>query len=158
MQHGARVVLVFEVDGHRYGVDSRAVQEIVRAVQPARLPEAPAVVAGVINARGALVPLIDLRTRFGLTRTPVRASDVFVIVKSATRTLALIADAVNELVRVPENSIVAVQESVPSASFLAGAALLPDGVLLLCDIELFLDQLERSLLDRALQSAPETHA
>src|SRR4051794_6170529 len=50
------VVLVFEIEGHRYAIDTDSVLEIVRAVQPTRLPRAPRVITGVINARGELLP------------------------------------------------------------------------------------------------------
>src|SRR5689334_23103108 len=86
------VVLVFEVMGHRYGVPTSVVREVLRAVQPARLPGAPAVVMGVINVRGQLAALVDLRARFGLPPAPLAASDVFVLCEPAGRLVAFRAD------------------------------------------------------------------
>ncbi|MDB4972662.1 MAG: Positive regulator of CheA protein [Myxococcaceae bacterium] len=144
------VVLVFEIEGHRYAVDTDTVTEIVRAVQPLRLPKAPAVIAGVINARGSVLPLLDLRVRFGLSQVPLRAHDVFVLVQTPKRRLALRADRASELMRVPRSVIVSLRDAVPRAEFAAGTAVLPDGLLLICDVELFLDEAETRALDQAL--------
>ncbi|MDB4987566.1 MAG: Positive regulator of CheA protein [Myxococcaceae bacterium] len=151
------VVLVFELDGHRYAIDTDSVLEIVRAVQPVRLAKAPAVIAGVINARGEVLALLDLRARFELPTTPVRVHDVFVIVQSQTRRLALRADRASELMRVPRASMSALGTTA-RADYLAGTVLLPDGLLLICDVELFLDEAERASLDRALVAHTESAA
>jgi purine-binding chemotaxis protein CheW len=145
-------VLVFDIDGHRYGIDTARVREIVRAVLPARLPNAPAVIAGVLNVRGQAVPLIDLRARFGFAARALHPSEVFVLVQSEARLLAFRADAVQGMLRVQRASIAPMGETVPRAAYAAGTALLPDGLLLLCDIELFLDQAEQATLDGALDA------
>jgi len=149
-------VLVFEIAGHRYGIESARVQEIVRAVEPARLPRAPAVIAGVINVRGHVVPLVDLRARFGLAPAPLRPSEVFVLIPSGARLLAFRADRALALARVDRAGIAPMTTTVPRASYAAGTAVLPDGVLLLCDIELFLDEAERATLDGALRAHEES--
>jgi purine-binding chemotaxis protein CheW len=149
------VVLVFEVEGHRYAIDTDSVHEIVRAVSLVRLPRAPRVITGVINVRGEVLPVLDLRARFGLPARSLRLSDVFVIVETQRRRWALRADGANELMRVPRASIALLRESVPRAEYLAGTAVLPDGLLLICDVELFLDEAERSTLELALAEQVE---
>jgi purine-binding chemotaxis protein CheW len=143
-------VLVFEVAEDRYGVEASAVQEIVRAVQAMRLPSAPAVVRGVINVRGEIVPLIDLRVRFGLPAAPLSSSEVFVLASSGRRLVAFRADRAQALIKVARDDIAQLSEAVPHARYAAGAAKLPDGVLLLCDLESFLDEAERTTLTEAL--------
>jgi purine-binding chemotaxis protein CheW len=148
------LVLVFDVDGEAYGIDAKRVQEIVRAVLPTRLPAAPRVITGVINFRGEVVPLIDLRARFGAACEPVRRSDVFVILqrlRGNTRRIALRADGVRELRRIPQDCLVPMQETAPGAAYAVGTLLLPNGVLLLCDVEAFLDEAERLTLTSALR-------
>lgn len=148
-------LLVFEIDGHRYGVETSRVREIVRAVWPARLPSAPAVIAGIINVRGAVVPLVDLRARFGFAPRPLSPSEVFVLVPSQARLLAFRADRVLAIERVARARIAPMTSTVPRAAYAAGTAVLPDGVLLLCDIELFLDEAERATLAGALSKVDE---
>jgi purine-binding chemotaxis protein CheW len=145
------VVLVFEIERHRYGIETATLSEIVRAVQPIRLPKAPAVVLGLINVRGTAVPLIDLRLRFGLAQRPVRSDEVFLLARARGRSCALRADVALELVRVPRASIVPAPERV---DYLAGTAVLDDGLLLICDLDTFLDQAELASLDAALEAAP----
>lgn len=162
MQHSARghqlAVLVFEVEGHRYGVPANEVHEIVRAVMPARLPRAPAVIVGVINVRGRAVPLVDLRARFGLSPRALTPDEVFVLVAAGARMLAFRADRALELARVPRDALAPIAESVPRASFVAGTVVLPSGVLLLCDVTQFLDEAELKTLDGALSAEPEPAA
>ena len=146
-------VLVFEVDGHRYGVAAERVREIVRAVMPLRLPAAPRVIIGVINVRGRTVPLIDLRARFHLNSRPLGVDEVFVIVDTGARVFAFRADRALEVVTVPRSELADIAESVPRASYLAGTVPLPGGLLLLVDVALFLDEAERATLDAALDDA-----
>lgn len=155
VQRDQLVVLVFEVDSHRYALDTDCVLEIVRAVQPARLPKAPAVITGVINARGEVIPLLDLRLRFGLPAAPIRVHDVFVIVQTGLRRLAFRADRACALARVPLHDFAPLRHSVPSAQYAAGTACLPDGLLLICDVELFLDEAEQVTLAAALAEPSE---
>lgn len=153
---GPRIVtaLVFEVEGHRYGVDTAFVQQIVRAVLPVRLPRAPDVIVGVINVRGSVVPLLDLRLRFALPARPLRADEVFVIVQAKTRLLALRGDRTTELLRVPVDRLTAITESSPRARFASGTAVLPDGLLVICDVDAFLDEAEQHSLVDALSTYP----
>lgn len=158
VQRDQLVVLVFEVDGHRYAIDTDCVHEIVRAVQPSRLPKGPDVVTGVINARGEILPLLDLRVRFGLPAMPMRVHDVFVIVQTSLRRIAFRADRACALMRVPLHDISTLSQNVPRAQYAAGTARLSDGLLLICDVELFLDEAERVTLAGALAECAEGSA
>jgi len=158
VQRDPTVALVFELEGHRYGVDTAHVQEIVRAVLPVRLPRAPAVIAGVINLRGEVLPLLDMRMRFGLPARPLRADEVFLIVRTATRSLALRADHATELVRVPADSLTAMRETAARSEFALGTVRLPDGLLVICDIDSFLDEAELLTLHTALRERVEAAA
>ena len=144
------VALVFEVEGHRYGVDTAYVEQIVRAVLPVRLPHAPAVIVGVINVRGQVVPLLDLRARFALPARALCADEVFLIVRTARQRLALRGDRSTELVRVPRDRLVPMHDTSPRARYAAGTAVLPDGLLVICDIDAFLDEAEQQSLALAL--------
>ena len=147
------LVLLFDVAGERYGVETSVVREIVRAVQPTRLPSAPGVVLGLINMRGELVPVIDLRARFGVPPVPLSPAEAFVLVWSGRRVVALRADQVHALIKVARDDIHQLATAVPHAHFTESAVRLADGVLLLCDVERFLDEAEQATLREAL-SAP----
>jgi purine-binding chemotaxis protein CheW len=150
LQRDQRVVLVFEIDQHRYGVDTESVHEIVRSVLPTRLPKAPPVILGLVDLRGEALPLIDLRLRFGLPARPLGAHEVFVIVSARGRRCALRADAARELVRVPRESVA----PAPARSqYAAGTTALADGLLVICDLDAFLEEAELMVLDAALAEA-----
>jgi len=74
-----REVLVFEMGGRRFGLPVLGVKELLRAVTAVPLPAAPAVVEGVINYRGVVVPVLDLRGRLGLPARPVEPADLLII-------------------------------------------------------------------------------
>lgn len=148
-------VLVFEVEGEIYGIAAERVREIVRAVLPTPLPSAPRVIAGVINYRGVPVPLIDVRARFGKPARMLSPDEAFVILLPLTagaHGLALRTDCVRELIRVPSESLVPMRETAPRALYVAGTAMLPSGLLLICDVAGFLDEAERMTLAGALSA------
>src|SRR5688572_3677891 len=97
-------VLVFEVGGVRYGLPASQVREIVRAVTIVPLPRAPAIVEGVVNVHGTVVPVLDLRTRFRLPAKPLSHTDHLVLAWAGPRLVALRADRAIAMERIaPEH-------------------------------------------------------
>jgi purine-binding chemotaxis protein CheW len=146
-------LLCFTIDGHRYGLDSAGVVEIVRAVAITALPGAPSVIEGVVDVRGAVVPVFDLRARFGLPGRPIALADRFVIVQTPARVAALHVDEVQDLVDVDDGTVSGLAEQVPSAHHIAGVATLGDGLVLIHDVATFLSRAELETLDAALRAA-----
>jgi purine-binding chemotaxis protein CheW len=93
----AQTLLSFELDQERYGVSADLVQEVQRAALPVALPNAPPAVRGLLNVRGELIPLIDLRATLRLPARPLRASDQLVICRVGERTLCFAVDRAIEL-------------------------------------------------------------
>src|SRR5215813_89561 len=91
-------LLTFELDEQRFGLPMADVREVVRVAAFARLPKAPEVIEGVLNFRGALVPVLDIRARFGLPPRSVRTSDHLVVARAAKRTVAIRVDRVSDLI------------------------------------------------------------
>jgi purine-binding chemotaxis protein CheW len=149
----AVLLLVFEVGGRTLGLPSDRVIEVVRAVAVTPLPKAPALVEGVINVRGALVPVLDVRARLGLSARPLAASDHFVLARSMGRDVALHVDQALCL-RSVERSHVEPKERVGwGAEHLAGVALLPDGLIVIVDLDGFLTRAEAQELDSSVAAA-----
>lgn len=144
---------MFEVGEHRFGLDLHAVREIVRAVLVAPLPGAPPVVEGIIDVRGQLVPVYDFRARFGLPPQALRADDRFVLAVANGRPVAVHCDRVEWLTSVPHDAIERAGAVTRGDRRIAGAARLPDGIILLSDLAAFLDEAESEALDAALESA-----
>ena len=128
----------FELSGSHFALTSTVVREIVRAVSIAPLPKAPPIIEGVINVRGTLVPVLDIRQRFGLAAAPLTPSDHLILAQAGKRPVAIRVTQATGLVAVPEEDIVAPSGTVPGAEMVAGIARLPDGVLVIHDLERFL--------------------
>lgn len=110
----------------------------MRAVSIAPLPKAPPIIEGVINVRGSVVPVLDIRQRFGLPPSPVAPSHHLVLAQTARRPIAIRVDQATGLVSVPEHEIHSASESAPGAELVAGIARLPDGILVIHDLDRFL--------------------
>lgn len=146
-------VLLFELAGSSYALQIAQVVEIVRAVAVAPLPEAPVVVDGVLNLRGRIVPVVDLRRRFGHPGTPVHPDEHFIVARAGERIVVFRADPSTRVARAAADSIERASRVVAGAELVAGMVRLPDGVALLQDVEGFLTQAEAASLDHALRAA-----
>lgn len=145
-------VLTFEVDGLRYALPVSSVREVLRATAIVPLPKAPPVVQGIINIRGELVAVLDLRMRFGAARRPVQADEHFVVVHAGARTVALRADRAVGLLEVDDAALQPVEPVVARTEYVAGLATLADGLVLIVDPAAFLSESEGIALSRALDA------
>lgn len=125
----------------------------VRAVAASPLPQAPEVVLGVINVQGTIVPLVDLRRRFGLPEQELRLTDQLLIVHGATRVLAMVVDAVDGVTACDEHDFHAVESIVPGTRHVKGIVKRADGVVLVQDLDAFLSLEEERALDAAMASS-----
>lgn len=146
-------LLQFSLGDRRLALPAGQVREITRAVAAVALPKAPPIVEGVINYRGSVVPVLDMRTRFGLRPVPIHPNQHFVVADAGPRLVALQVDRVTDLVTVSAAAIEAVSRSTPGALYVAGIAKLPDGLLVIHDLERFLALDEAAQLDTALSDA-----
>jgi len=108
-------IVVFELGAERYGVDIATVYEIIRYQPITAVPRAPDFVEGIINLRGRIVPVVDLRARLGLTVSPPTKATRIVVAETAGTTVGLIVDGVSEVLMVPATSI------EPTNALVAGA-------------------------------------
>jgi len=98
-------LVVFDLGHEYYGVDISAVNTIIRMQEITRIPRTPEFVEGVINLRGSIIPVIDLRKRFGLTVGDTTKASRIVVVEAAGQMIGMIVDAVAETLRLPANAI-----------------------------------------------------
>jgi len=148
----AREVLVFELGGQRYGLPTLDVTELVRAVAITRLPGAPAFIEGVVNVRGRILPVLDIRARFHLPAKPLDPSDHFIVAWAGARGVILRVDRATHLALVDEASVQSARDLGPSATYVAGVAKLDGGLVLIHDLATFLSAAEAASLDEALRA------
>lgn len=149
-------VLVFEVGGLRYALPASDVRELARAVTIVPLPKAPAIVEGIINVRGRVVPVLDIRARFRLPRRALSHTDHFILAQTDERMVALRADRAVDLTQVDAEDIEEPHALVPGAEYVSGVAKLPDGLVLIHDLRTFLLEAEAAALDAAVAGAALT--
>jgi purine-binding chemotaxis protein CheW len=142
-------VLLFELDGHRYALVAAEVREITRAALPTRLAQAPSLVEGLINVRGQVAVVLDMRARFQLPVRPIQPSDMFLVCHVKQRLVALRVDNVLTLCSIPRQQLVLAAEASSSTLHVRGVFALPDGLLFLGDLATFLSDAESESLARA---------
>ena len=145
-------VLVFQLDESRFGLRASDVVEIVRAVRITPLPKAPEVIEGVVDVRGAIVPVLDLRRRFRRSLRALDAAEHLVIALTVGKRRGIRVDRALDVIDVNE---AAIRQAQPAdrVDYVAGIATLDDGLLLIHDLATFLDEAESLALDEALRDA-----
>ena len=98
-------LVVFELSNEHYGVDISSVESIIKMQAITVVPQAPTFVEGVTNLRGSVLPVIDLRKRFGLMQEDSTKNSRIVVVSIRGTKVGMIVDAVSEVLRVPEEAI-----------------------------------------------------
>ena len=147
--------LLFELAAQRFALPVDRVLELLRACALQALPKAPPLFLGVFNLRSEIVPVLDLRRRFGLPEKALDPSDIFVFARVAERRLALRVDSVlsiGSLEVVPTSQAPNLSTGLEYVSAVAAVA---DGVVLIQDLDTLLSAAEGSLLGRALAVASQ---
>ncbi|HEY1722971.1 MAG TPA: chemotaxis protein CheW [Magnetospirillaceae bacterium] len=139
--------LIFHLDAERFGIVAADVVEAVRAVMIAALPKAPPIVEGVINFRGRILPVLDIRARFGLPAKPLEPNDYLIIARTSNRVVALRVDRVSDFVSIADSDIVPAGDVPSIGAMVAGVAKLPDGLVIIHDFVAFLSATEAAALD-----------
>jgi purine-binding chemotaxis protein CheW len=136
----AAEVVAFQVEGRSYALPLEQVVEVLRMVAVTPVPDAPAWVAGVVNLRGKLIPMIDLRPRFGAAPTVPDPTHVFVVAQAGGRTAGVLADWVQDVVHVAGIATQRRQDAGGSDGVVAGLARSAAGVVVILDLERLLDE------------------
>ncbi len=154
-----RQLVVFDLVNGHYGVDIDAVESIIKLPPIAPVPRAPAFVKGVTNLRGAVLPVIDLRERFGLPAGEASTDTRIVVVEMNGRNVGMVVDAVTEVLRVPQENIEPPPSIVitPDSTFITGIAKVDERLIILLELTQVLnteEQAELQALELAEHDAP----
>jgi len=148
----AREYLTFRLDQEEYGIDILKVQEIRGYEPPTRVANAPEFIKGVVNLRGTIVPIVDMRLKFNCSKAEYNAFTVVIILNLRNRIVGVVVDSVSDVMELPAESIKAAPEidSVIDSAAVLGLGSLGDRMLILLDIERLM-----SAPDMGLVSAPD---
>ena len=131
----------FNIGTEEFGVDILKVQEINRMVEITKVPQAPHYVEGVINLRGKVIPIVDLRKRFNLELKEHDKNTRIVVVDIGGNIMGMIVDSVSEVLRLPANTIEPPPEIVTgiNSEYIKGVAKLDDRLLIFLDLSKVID-------------------
>ncbi len=131
----------FNIGSEEFGVDILKVQEINRMVEITKVPQAPHYVEGVINLRGKVIPIVDLRKRFNLELKEHDKNTRIVVVDINGNIMGMIVDAVSEVLRLDAGTIEPPPEIVTgvNAEYIKGVAKLDDRLLIFLDLSKVID-------------------
>ncbi len=146
-----RQLVVFQLGAELYGVDIARVHEIIRLQSITRVPRAPSFVEGVINLRGKVIPVVDLRRRFGLPTSEHTRATRTVVVEIGDQVVGIIVDSVSEVLRVSTSTIEPPSPVVAGidSEYLQGIAKLPERLVILLDLDRVLAREERRAIEIA---------
>ena len=147
-----RSLVVFSLDDQRYALALARVQRSIRVVAITPLPEAPAIVLGIFNLGGVVIPVVDIRKRFNHPPRDVRLSDHLIVATTGKRTVALLVDETKGVIEASPESYAPAGEIVPRLELLDGAIKLEDGLVLIHDLERLLSLDEETAIDRSLSA------
>ncbi len=137
-------LVTFKIAEEEFGVDILKVQEIIRMMPITKVPNAPAFVEGVINLRGKVIPVIDMRKRFGMQAAPHDSQTRIKVMDLAGQIVGFVVDAVCEVLRIKESTVEpppAVVAGIGS-EYMRGVGKLEDRLLILLDLDKLLTETE----------------
>ena len=139
-------VIIFELMDMEYAIKVDAVQGIERAISITRVPKTPSYVKGVINLRGVVTPVVDLRERFGLEPQEINDSTRIIIVSLADYEVGLIVDGANDVLDLPIEAIEPQPEVVGAveSDFIAGVAKVENRLFIMLELSKVLEPIKRA--------------
>src|SRR5579883_452744 len=144
-------VVSFKLGSEEYGVDISQVQEIIRMVEITHVPRAPRFMEGVINLRGQLIPIIDLRTRFSMPRADHTKSTRIVVTEIGSKRVGIVVDSVSEVLNIPIEQVEDAPDMIAGVGteYIQGVGKVSDRLVILLDLTMVVTADEKAQLETA---------
>ena len=144
---GAREYLTFRLDQEEYGIDILKVQEIRGYEQPTRIANAPAFIKGVVNLRGTIVPIVDIRLKFNCAQADYNSFTVVIILNLRDRVVGIVVDSVSDVMELSAENIRSAPdvESAIDNGCILGLGSVGERMLILLDIEKLMSNADMGL-------------
>ncbi len=141
-------LVTFSIGEEEFGVDILKVQEIIRTMEITKVPRAPEFVEGVINLRGKVIPIIDLRRRFGLASKTHDKNTRIIVIEINNMIVGFVVDAVSEVLRIPTSTVEPPPPVVAGveSDYISGVGKLQDRLLILLDLDKLLSNEDLEML------------
>ena len=149
-------LVTFDLLGEEFGVPILDVREIIQMLNITPVPNAPSFVEGVINLRGQIIPIVDLRKRFNLATKEITNENRIVVIEVNNNTLGLIVDGDSEVLRIPEDLVKPAPALIAGgigSEFIKGIAYYKERMLILIDLYKVFSEHEMNALETATPDA-----
>ena len=145
---GAREYLTFRLGEEEYGIDILKVQEIRGYEQPTRIANAPEFIKGVVNLRGTIVPIVDMRVRFNCSNVEYNAFTVVIILNLRNRVVGIVVDSVSDVMALAADAVRPAPdiESAIDSGCILGLGSVGERMLILLDIERLMGNVDMGLV------------
>ena len=148
-QKAAAEFLTFRLGGEEYGIDILRVQEIRSYEEPTRIANAPHFIKGVVNLRGVIVPVVDLRIKLGCDKVEYNGFTVVIVLNVHGRVVGAVVDSVSDVLELAGDLIKPAPEmnAMVDTTFVTGIASVGERMLILMDIEALMSSADMGLMD-----------
>lgn len=142
-------LVTFSIGEEEFGVNILKVQEIIRTMDITKVPRAPEFVEGVINLRGKVIPIIDLRSRFGLSSKPEDKDTRIIVIEINNIIVGFVVDAVSEVLRIPAGTVEPPPPVVAGveSDYISGVGKLKERLLIMLDLDRLLSTEDMDMLN-----------
>jgi purine-binding chemotaxis protein CheW len=148
-QKASAEFLTFRLGGEEYGIDILRVQEIRSYEEPTRIANAPSFIKGVVNLRGVIVPVVDLRIKLGCDKVEYNGFTVVIVLNVRGRVVGAVVDSVSDVLELAGDLVKPAPEMNTNVdtSFITGIASVGERMLILMDIEALMSSQDMGLMD-----------
>ena len=149
---GSMQLVSFKLSDETYGIEITKIREIILVGAITRVPETPHYIKGLINLRGSVIPVIDLRARFSLCESELTQDSRIMVLNVGRRTIGIVVDSVNEVLRVSQDQISPAPPTVASLGnqYMTGLVRLEEQLLILLDVDRLFGEEATTAMDAAV--------
>jgi purine-binding chemotaxis protein CheW len=145
-------IVLFTLDELLYALPLHNVIKVIQVVEIRHLPNAPEIITGIINIKGRIIPVADVRKHFGLGEHEIDPDDKLIIADTGKREVAMLVDTVTGIRDIESSQLADTSEMLPFVKNIMGVAKADEGLVLIYDLEKFLDLKEEEELKEALNN------
>ncbi len=149
---GSMQLVSFKLSDETYGIEITKIREIILVGEITRVPETPHYIKGLINLRSSVIPVIDLRARFSLAENELTQDSRIMVLNVGRRTIGIVVDSVNEVLRVAQDQISPAPPTVASLGnqYMTGLVRLEEQLLILLDVDRLFGEEATAAMDAAV--------
>jgi purine-binding chemotaxis protein CheW len=145
-------IVLFTLDELSFALSLQAVVKVIHAIEIRHLPKAPEIIVGIINVKGQIIPVADIRKRFGLMPREIILSDRLIIADTGKRQIAILVDTVTGIRDLASRQLAVAGVTLPFVEYISGVAKFDDGLVLIYNLDRFLSLDEEKELGKALNT------